>query len=373
MPRKFISLLVGIACLFSGVIFVAWWQLPAHQIYIPPRAFDRDNSGTKPLFNIKIGGRSGCINKSAQIVIEAKYDDIRCSSDRLIPFEMGEQWGYVNQKGEVILEPQFSLAAHGYSNNFSDGLAVVCQNSKCGYIDESGNYAIRPTFDWAGHFYDGRAVAQGGTAWILGWQHQAPTTVVINTKGEIVFGEPSTRLSDRFSDSLATAQVNSESAVVDVNGVVSFYSREKRVMEFSEGLAAFGTKELYRFGYIDKSGVIVIPQQFRQAGEFSEGLAAVMFENGKYGYIDKLGTTVINPEFDLADTFYEGRAVVRVGSKNGYIDGTGRLVIPIQFGSAERFKDGLARVSFDDQNPPYETKKYGYIDHDGRFVLDPVN
>jgi len=49
------------------------------------------------------------------------------------------------------------------------------------------------------------------------------------------------------------------------------------------------------------------------------------------------------------------------------------VVIPIQFGSAEQFKDGLARVGFDDENPPYENKKYGYIDKEGKFVWEPCN
>ncbi|MGD9560770.1 MAG: WG repeat-containing protein [Pyrinomonadaceae bacterium] len=351
----------------------AWWQLPKYQAYIPPRVFDISNADPEPLFNITINGRAGCMNRAARIVIEPEYDDIRCSSDRLVPFEENGQWGYLDQSGAIILEPQFSLANHGYSNNFSNGLAVVCQNSKCGYIDESGKYVIKPIFDWAGHFYEGLAIARVGSASFLGWQYKAPITVMIDTKGEIVFGEPNIRPSDNFSDGLAEAEVNGVTAFINTDGVASFSVQEKGVGKFSEGLAVFGTRDLYRFGYIDKNGEVVIQQQFKQAGEFSEGLATVMFENGKYGYIDRSGNTVVGPEFDVAGTFHEGRAVVRIGSKEGYIDITGKMVIPLLFGSAERFKDGLARVSFDDENPPYETKKYGYIDLEGKFVLNPIN
>ena len=41
-------------------------------------------------------------------------------SDTLLPFEADGKWGYINPKGEVIIEPVYAYA--GY---FSEGLAII--------------------------------------------------------------------------------------------------------------------------------------------------------------------------------------------------------------------------------------------------------
>lgn len=56
--------------------------------------------------------------------------------------------GFINSKGETIIEPQFDEAL-----NFSaNGLAIVRQNGKWGYIDTTGKMVIQPQFDLACDF-----------------------------------------------------------------------------------------------------------------------------------------------------------------------------------------------------------------------------
>lgn len=362
-----------IFCLAAGVLFVMWWKMPDYQTYIPPKMTTSTILVNQVLFNIKSNGKYGCMDKQGKTIIEPKFDDIQCSEDNLIPFEVDEKSGFVNQTGEIVLEPQFYLTRMGYSKYFSEDLAVVCMNRRCGFIDSTGNYVIEPKFDYAENFSDGLALVQIGSYDFLDFRLRNSKTVFINKRGEVFFDKEAYSPEAKFSDGLAKVTIDGKISFIDTTGKVVIKPQELGIQYFSEGLAVFSTKDAYRYGYVDKTGKIVIPQQFKQAGEFSEGLASVMFENGKYGYINKTGRTVIEPQFDFADSFREDRAVVNINSKNGYIDKTGKVIIPIQFGSAERFVNGLAQVSFDDENPPYENKKYGYIDRNGNFILEPTN
>lgn len=79
----------------------------------------------------------------------------------LIPFMKNDRAGYLNAKGEVVIQPQFHAA---YA--FSEGLARVNKDGLCGFIDKSGEWVIRPRFQYANDFSDGLAGVPLGEA---GW------------------------------------------------------------------------------------------------------------------------------------------------------------------------------------------------------------
>lgn len=65
-----------------------------------------------------------------------------------------EKYGYCDQTGEWVVEPQFD-----YADEFSaNGLARVESDKKWGYIKPDGEYAIEPRFDYAESF-DGEGTA----------------------------------------------------------------------------------------------------------------------------------------------------------------------------------------------------------------------
>jgi len=90
-------------------------------------------------------------------------------------------------------------------------------------------------------------------------------------------------------------------------------------------------------------------------------------ENGKVGFINRSGTIVIPAKFDEDSSetgdFIEGLACVRVDRKWGFIDEQGRMVIEPQFESPASFSEGLARV--------YMRSGYGFIDKEGKWVIPP--
>lgn len=247
-----------------------------------------------------------------------KSDDIEKVDMSLIPVCKNEKWGYVNKKGDFIINPQFADATY-----FSDGLARVSDSKgNVGYINKKGKYVIASKYKRGTNFKEGLAfvVAEGG----------APTC--INKKGKTVFELP----------------------------------QAEGVMEFSEGLAAFYTydkKGDRSYGFVDKKGRVAINPQFKRMSYFCEGKAAVANSEGEIGFIDKKGKYVINPQFEEAYYFKNGKAAVRMGDDWGFIDKKGKYVINPQFESALPFTDDYAAVRQGD--------KWGFIDEDGKFTINP--
>jgi hypothetical protein len=100
------------------------------------------------------------------------------------------------------------------------------------------------------------------------------------------------------------------------------------------------------YGFADKSGTLVIPPKYGLAKAFREGLAPV-YISGKWGYIDSEGNMKIQPHFWDADNFSDGMAAVRLKGGWGYVDREGNLVIQPRFLQARRFSEGAAPVKSD--------------------------
>jgi serine/threonine-protein kinase len=160
-------------------------------------------------------------------------------SIELKPFICGNDWGYKNEIGKVIIPPQFQDAG-----NFSDGLARVRLGYHWGYINETGTKVIPPLFGWVGDFSEGLARVVVGSGKL----------VYINKEGEFV----------------------------------SQYQFDGG-LDFSEGLAAVMIDK--KWGYVGKNGQgvdVVIELKFDEAENFSNGRARVRID-WQWRYIDKAG------------------------------------------------------------------------------------
>lgn len=197
--------------------------------------------------------------------------------------------------------------------------------------------------------------------------------------------------------------------------LISFNSFGKKK---KEEIKLFPVKINGKFGYINNKGKIVIPPKFTYASSFSEGLAVVDYDkfidtSGKvvmdffdgttgspvvfpfsegmarmvggcivaiWGYIDKKGNRVISlPSDVMCYDFSESLARVERMRSNkwGYINREGKFVIEPKFDDAGDFSEGLARVSLGGIMawPQGETGRimgnWGYINKKGEWVIPP--
>lgn len=292
----------------------------------------------------------------------------------LFPIRQNRRWGYINSKGEVVIQPQFEQVWF-----FSEGLAVACiENDKCGYIDNTGKFAINPQFQRALRFSEGLAavIIEGKIGYI-----DKTGKIAINPQFS---GSWNFELCT-FSEGLARVQVGDKIGFVDQAGKIVINPQFENASPFFDGLAAASIGN--KFGFIDKDGKININPQFDEAQPFINGLAAVRVGR-QFGYIDKTGKIVINPQFDLAFPFSdEGLALVTLNNKAGFVDKSGKYEINPQFAylrvgpranhlswpEAFMITSDIGRISFSEGLAPAQVSEgnMGYVDKGGKFVINP--
>jgi WG containing repeat len=248
-----------------------------------------------------------------------------------------------------------------------------------GFIDKTGALAIKLQFLQAGDFSEGLAPVQAVDSAKWGY---------IDRQGNVVI-QPQFDNVAGFKEGLACVEINHKIGYVDKTGNMAVPAIYVNARPFSEGLAEVtphwsskGPGVDAMVGYIDKTGKMVIQPEFwdsyvpdwivpgARSGDFSEGLAGVILykdARGFYhrGYIDRNGNVILElPGAVRVGPFSEGlAAVAQQYNKVGFIDHTGKFVIQPTFQSASVFSDGLAQVDVDN--------KFGFIDRSGKIVIAP--
>ena len=91
------------------------------------------------------------------------YEDARpFSSEGYAAVKMGGQWGFINTRGEVMIDFMFDDAL-----SFGQHLAAVKLDNLWGYIDVNGEVVIEPVFVEAKSFYGGHAPALTERGWSI--------------------------------------------------------------------------------------------------------------------------------------------------------------------------------------------------------------
>lgn len=108
------------------------------------------------LAKVFVDAKAGFINEKGEIVIEPKFKDAGRFSESLaaVEFENGK-WGYINKTGNVVIEPLFDWALA-----FRENLALIQISEKWGFIDSTGKIVVKPQFDHANNYSEGLAHVQ---------------------------------------------------------------------------------------------------------------------------------------------------------------------------------------------------------------------
>lgn len=304
----------------------------------------------------------------------------------LIPVRSGENYQYINLKGDIKINPQFSDVSV-----FRNGIALVKstgQNSKWGFINEDGKYIINP-------IYKSATIFSENIAFVI-VEHGAP--LAINKDGKVLFTLKDTDEVNIFKDGLAGyMKITSEEkwGFIDTTGKIIINEQFAAISNFSENKCAVKNK-YNKWGYINKKGQLIINYQFDEAQNFQNNTAVVYLneqagvinENGKFiinpqysylkndtdmylfkqdnkrGWCDKSGKIIINPQFSMAYNFFGNNlASFKTDGKFGYIDKLGKILINPQFDEAYTFNNKVALVASGD--------KYGFIDNEGKYIVNP--
>lgn len=289
----------------------------------------------------------------------------------LFPIYQSGKFGYINQQGEVVIQPVY------YSGHyFSEGLASVRQNGRYGFINASGKMVIKPEYDFATDFVHGLAVV---------FKDGKP--LFINQKGKMAL--PAVYSSLRFIDNkigIITTPTKKE-GVIDVTTrellIDTLYSSIQQaaagVYLVTEYKAPGENGRWRKKGLVNADGEFIVPfGQYSDIHPFTDGYAVVEIEdpNNKDGdmdgVIDTHGKLLFQKSFQnnsyLAGEFHDGYAIFSLykywipekpgvystseKSYTGYINLQGDIVLnDTNYRFADDFSNGRAFVK--DQNFNY--------------------
>jgi len=266
-------------------------------------------------------GRYGYVNNVGKFVLEPQYENAQPFSDFLAAVKKDGRWGYINGEGKFVIEPRFEDAYL-----FSDQTAAVKENGKWGFINRSGKFLIEPKYENAAVFRQGLAAVQWDGKWGF-----------VNKSGEMA-------IPPKFP------QV--------------YFFQEDRCGAMADG----------KWGFIDRNGTFTVPPKYDEVFPFSEGLAAVNlggkredqnFSGGQWMFVDPQGKVLIE-EAKVSAALPAKGAPSRVGT-DGRQDTTAKIEA-VQNG----FRGGKARVQIGSRllNGDSQGPSWGYIDAKGNWLAE---
>lgn len=282
----------------------------------------------------------------------------------LTPVKEYGKWGYINSKGQKIINCQFDWAG-----GFYEGLAVIERDSLYGFIDETGEIVIEPKYTYAENFSDGLAkvvvkeelITPNGPA--LEEPYLKKTFGFIKRDGALAFISPYSDVNS-FSYGRAGVKINDSACFLNKRGEVVIKTEGYYYiwLKFQEGIALVGNDSAS--WYIDTLGKEIGRFDAWSCDDFSNGFAKVI-SGKKVSYIDKTFKHRILPEMENIEFVYsdfsDGLAHVYFLDKSGYIDTTGKLVIPFSPGYFGDFKEGL--VQYEDDG------HWGFMNKEGKVAI----
>jgi hypothetical protein len=164
-------------------------------------------------------------------------------------------------------------------------LKPVFIDGKWGYADDSGKIVIQPQFDRARPFSEGLAAVAIAT-------DPDARDLITGGSGNTIY-------------SITVDRDDFLWGYVDETGRIVISLQFNDADDFSDGLASFMIGRnwwLGRWGYIDKTGAVIVPPQFSSHIAFADGRAWVSIgklqgcdeskpdsKPGRYGYVDRSG------------------------------------------------------------------------------------
>ena len=82
----------------------------------------------------RLGDKWGYINCRNEVVVDFKFEDADIFIEDVAYVKIGNKYGYINIRGDIVIPPKFDDASA-----FHEGIAMVMQDDKEFYIDKMGN------------------------------------------------------------------------------------------------------------------------------------------------------------------------------------------------------------------------------------------
>lgn len=362
------------------------------------------------IFRVRQNGKWGLVAHADQPVLEAAYDYISPLQGQLASLLLGDLYGLLNYKGELLHPPSFSrVELASQTINAYTGTANGAQlqryhlNAAAQLVDgahSSNHYQIKiagapkttdllnyeekssrllPKFEW---FYEAENRRWGLRDRLNGQLVYAPTfseiEVLPGTDLTLV-AIPKINAIELERTSFKTKLVfgllqNSEGKLITGLDMIDL-----RLEDWEKGLdAARCMFDNGKFGLIDKRGRI-LQRDLAFIGDFEQGRAAVSVKGKISGsllgdsphplapladFLASLRTSIFLLDYTSYDQAFARQAnLICENCEWGFMANDGRLLVPPQFEVVQPYFQGHAVVR--------QAGQYGLLDMEGRWVVQP--
>ncbi len=181
------------------------------------------------------GNYYGLTNSAGEIKLKTEYKYIDRGSDEndvLIIKTTDDLYGFVNQKGDWIVQPQYE-----YMSRFEDGIALVERNNKWGYINKLGQEILPIQYDGAHDFKNSYADATIGNE-----------VFIIDKSGKALFKSPNINYLVYAKENIFIVKNKNDSMyILDKNGRNQALGADKIVTFDDENFIILIRKSAYAF------------------------------------------------------------------------------------------------------------------------------
>ena len=235
----------------------------------------------------KESGKYYLIDKTGKRTTKQEYESmIWRLAPNLYTVNMGDGYGFINSKGEIIVEPKFDDIVGDFTAVDLLYVKMLENNElKYAYVNKAGEIVIGPYEE-------------------LGWGESQDDIIVYGVRDSTGYKE----------------------GYLDMKGNVIISPRFSHACDFSEGLAWAQMAEGEKYGYIDRTGKYVIQPTFDSADMFQKCGMAIVKMGEKEGVIDKTGKYILAPEYTYVKIYDTGIILFHKGEKMGYANALGEIV-----------------------------------------------
>lgn len=299
--------------------------------------------------------------------------------------------GYLNTKGEIVIEPKFNMGSEFYDN-----YANVIKDSVYGYVSTDGKETYFENYTDVFFYYGNTGIAKKNGKYGLinrkgdsltelkytmvsnfGFDHYKCQTEnkkshILNSNGKIIFNknlEFDIRSHFFDKDSILIYQETIDrkklNGLVNINGQIIIEPKYEEIYFINDN-ELYVVKNDNKYGFINKSGKEVIPVAYDKVGfNINENLIPVL-KDGKWGFINRNNETKIPFEYDEANAFLNGLAFVKKGEYYGCINVKNKVKVKFNLEKTKYpfFTDNLALFA--------ENGKYGFINKKGKIKIPAI-
>jgi len=313
----------------------------------------------------------GYVDSHGRVAIEPAFLDARAFSEGLAAVHVAAGWGYIDRDGRWVIPPRYSAAA-----SFAEGRAAVSdERGLWGYVDTTGRVVVPPRFKRTSRFIEGRAYGLLPDGRVESIDREGRIAASTVAEEHATLGDVSEESGREWRGSEPDADVTLDRRRADQAVVEAAIGSDRLPVSVKVDGAT-------RVGYDDLEGHRVIEPTFEDGGPFIEGLARVRTAEG-YGFIGPDGNIAVPPAFDSALLRFSGGRTLAVSDGRAWlIDTSGRRVADLgpwewpEMAGEEGFDDLERYVGLDDffadgLIPWQRNGKWGYLDRDGRWAVEP--